>query len=77
MQADKPLLGFAGSDVVIGIGGGSSLDLAKVVAVLLTHGGSVRDYYGEFAVPGPVIPLVAVPTTAGSSAVCRVTIVCT
>jgi alcohol dehydrogenase class IV len=57
--------GFA-VDVVIGIGGGSSIDLAKVVAVLLTHGGSVRDYYGEFAVPGPVIPLIAVPTTSGT-----------
>jgi alcohol dehydrogenase class IV len=53
-------------DVVIGIGGGSSIDLSKVVAVLLTHGGSVRDYYGEFAVPGPVIPLIAVPTTSGT-----------
>jgi alcohol dehydrogenase len=53
-------------DVVIGIGGGSSMDMAKVVAVLLTHGGSVRDYYGEFAVPGPVMPLVALPTTAGT-----------
>ena len=29
------------------------MDMAKVVAVLLTHGGDVRDYYGEFAVPGP------------------------
>jgi alcohol dehydrogenase class IV len=53
-------------DVVIGVGGGSSMDLAKVVAVLLTHGGKVQDYYGEFAVPGPVIPLIAVPTTAGT-----------
>lgn len=53
-------------DVVIGVGGGSSIDLAKVVAVLLTHGGSPSDYYGEFAVPGPVMPLVAVPTTAGT-----------
>ncbi|MBW8744327.1 MAG: iron-containing alcohol dehydrogenase [Sphingomonas sp.] len=43
-------------EVVIGIGGGSSMDMAKVVAVLLTHGGDVRTYYGEFAVPGPVIP---------------------
>lgn len=55
-----------GPDVVIGVGGGSSIDLAKVVAVLLTHGGSARDYYGEFAVPGPVIPLIAVPTTSGT-----------
>jgi alcohol dehydrogenase len=53
-------------DVVIGIGGGSCMDLSKVVAVLLRHGGSVRDYYGEFKVPGPVMPLVAIPTTAGT-----------
>jgi len=53
-------------DVVIGIGGGSSMDMAKVVAVLLTHGADVRKYYGEFAVPGPVIPLIAVPTTSGT-----------
>lgn len=53
-------------DVVIGVGGGSSMDMAKVVAVLLTHGGDVRSYYGEFAVPGPVLPLIAVPTTSGT-----------
>jgi alcohol dehydrogenase class IV len=57
--------GFA-PDVVIGVGGGSSMDMAKVVAVLLTHGGDVRSYYGEFAVPGPVIPLIAIPTTSGT-----------
>lgn len=53
-------------DVVVGVGGGSSMDMAKVVAVLLTHGGDLRSYYGEFAVPGPVMPLIAVPTTAGT-----------
>src|SRR5699024_10414172 len=37
-----------------------------VVAVLLTHGGEPSDYYGEFAVPGPVTPVIAVPTTAGT-----------
>lgn len=56
----------AAPDMVIGVGGGSSIDLAKVVAILLSHGGSVRDYYGEFAVPGPVMPVVAVPTTSGT-----------
>jgi alcohol dehydrogenase class IV len=55
-----------GPDVVVGVGGGSSMDMAKVVAVLLTHGGDLRSYYGEFAVPGPVVPVVAVPTTAGT-----------
>src|SRR5699024_9355517 len=59
-------LGATRIDVVIGIGGGSCMDMAKVVAVLLTHGGEPSDYYGEFAVPGPVTPVIAVPTTAGT-----------
>jgi alcohol dehydrogenase len=53
-------------DMVIGIGGGSCMDMAKVVSVLLTHGGTPSDYYGEFAVPGPVLPVIAVPTTSGT-----------
>ncbi len=53
-------------NLVIGVGGGSCLDMAKCVAVLLTHGGKPQDYYGEFMVPGPVMPLIAVPTTAGT-----------
>lgn len=57
--------GFA-PDLVIGVGGGSCLDVAKCVAVLLTHGGRPQDYFGEFMVPGPVMPLIAVPTTAGT-----------
>ena len=55
-----------GPDLVVGVGGGSCLDMAKVTAVLLSHGGSPRDYYGEFKVPGPVLPLIAIPTTAGT-----------
>ncbi|MFC7404181.1 iron-containing alcohol dehydrogenase [Georgenia alba] len=54
------------ADVVVAVGGGSSIDLAKVVSCLLAHGGEPADYYGEFGVPGPVLPLVAVPTTAGT-----------
>ncbi|TFD07592.1 MULTISPECIES: iron-containing alcohol dehydrogenase [unclassified Cryobacterium] len=53
-------------DVIIGFGGGSCMDMAKVVSVLLTHGGEPKDYYGEFAVPGPVTPVIALPTTAGT-----------
>ena len=53
-------------DLVIGIGGGSCLDLAKTVALLLRHGGSPEDYYGEGKVPGPIVPVIAVPTTAGT-----------
>jgi len=53
-------------DMVIGIGGGSCLDMAKCVSLLLSHGGALQDYYGEFKVPGPVLPVIAVPTTAGT-----------
>jgi alcohol dehydrogenase len=53
-------------DLVIGIGGGSAIDLAKLVALLAVHPGPVAQYYGENAVPGPCLPVVAVPTTAGT-----------
>ncbi|PBB65633.1 alcohol dehydrogenase [Mesorhizobium sp. WSM4312] len=53
-------------EIVIGIGGGSCLDFAKCAGLLLSHGGKLQDYYGEFKVPGPTLPLIAVPTTAGT-----------
>jgi alcohol dehydrogenase len=51
---------------VIGIGGGSNMDVAKVVAVLLKHGGLPGDYFGFDRVPGAVVPLIAIPTTSGT-----------
>ncbi len=53
-------------DVVIGLGGGSNMDTAKLTSLALAHGGSPRDYVGEDKVPGPVLPLVCIPTTAGT-----------
>lgn len=53
-------------DAIIGFGGGSCLDMAKVAAVVLTHGGRPQDYYGEGQVPGPTLPVIAIPTTAGT-----------
>jgi alcohol dehydrogenase len=53
-------------DVILAIGGGSALDAAKLVGLLVTHGGPLSRYYGENLVPGPSLPLVAVPTTAGT-----------
>ncbi|PJJ55208.1 iron-containing alcohol dehydrogenase [Compostimonas suwonensis] len=55
-----------GPDVVLGYGGGSALDLAKLVSLLLVHPGPLSRYYGENAVPSPILPVVAVPTTAGT-----------
>ncbi len=56
----------AGADVIVAIGGGSCIDAAKVIALIAAHGGKISDYYGEFKVPGPILPLVALPTTAGT-----------
>lgn len=53
-------------DMVVGLGGGSCLDMAKCAALLLSHGGRLQDYYGEHRVPGPTLPVIAVPTTAGT-----------
>lgn len=61
----KEVGGFA-PEVAIGIGGGSCMDLAKVAALLITHGGRPDKYYGENKVPGPLMPVIAIPTTAGT-----------
>jgi len=59
---------FQAPEAVIGIGGGSCLDLAKVVAAVLANRGDVRDYFGEHKVPVPGLPVIAVPTTGGTGA---------
>lgn len=53
-------------DAILAIGGGSALDAAKLVALLLAHGGPLSRFYGENAVPGAITPVVAAPTTAGT-----------
>jgi alcohol dehydrogenase class IV len=55
-----------GPDCILGLGGGSNMDLAKIVAVLVTHGGEPAQYFSFDNVPGPVLPLVCLPTTAGT-----------
>ncbi|HTI50357.1 MAG TPA: iron-containing alcohol dehydrogenase, partial [Planctomycetaceae bacterium] len=54
------------AQVVVGLGGGSNMDLAKIVATLLAHGKSPRDYVGDDRIPGPILPLICIPTTAGT-----------
>ncbi|MCI0740725.1 MAG: iron-containing alcohol dehydrogenase [Gemmataceae bacterium] len=53
-------------DLLVGLGGGSNMDLAKITATLLAHGGAIRDYVGDDKIPGPIAPLICVPTTAGT-----------
>ena len=57
--------------VIIGLGGGSNIDLAKFAAVLVKHGGGPAQYdpkqfFSFNNVPGPVLPIVGIPTTAGT-----------
>ena len=53
-------------DCVIGIGGGSNLDVAKMAAAVLKHSGEPENFFGFDAIPGPILPLIAIPTTAGT-----------
>ena len=53
-------------DVLLGLGGGSNMDLAKGVVTVMAHGGKCRRYFGDQVVPGPVFPLILVPTTGGT-----------
>jgi len=54
------------SDVVIGLGGGSCMDIAKAVGALLTNPGDPMDYRGFDLLKNPGIPVVCIPTTAGT-----------
>ncbi|MDM5198995.1 iron-containing alcohol dehydrogenase [Fictibacillus enclensis] len=57
---------LAGCDIVVGVGGGSALDTAKAIGLMLKYPGNIRDYIGLDKVPGPTVPVIAVPTTAGT-----------
>jgi len=53
-------------DVIIGVGGGSNMDLGKCTSILLRYPGPLSKYYGENAVPGPVVDVIGIPTTSGT-----------
>ena len=56
----------SGADFIIALGGGSPMDVAKAVGVVARYGGSITEYEGGGKVPGDIIPLIAIPTTAGT-----------
>jgi alcohol dehydrogenase len=53
-------------DLIVGLGGGSSMDCAKGINFLYSCGGKMQDYWGEGKATGPLLPMIAVPTTAGT-----------
>ena len=55
-----------GPDLIVGLGGGSSMDCAKGINFLLSCGGRMHDYHGRGKATGPMLPSIAVPTTAGT-----------
>lgn len=55
-----------GPDTIVGLGGGSSLDIAKVTSVMITNDGPIEKYFGMELVPKPGVPLILIPTTAGT-----------
>ena len=60
-----------GAELIIGLGGGSSLDTAKGCNFILTNGGCMQDYWGYAKATKPMLPLIAVPTTAGTGSECQ------
>ena len=56
----------SGANFIIALGGGSPMDVAKAVGVVARYGGSITEYEGGGRVPGDIIPLIAIPTTAGT-----------
>ena len=53
-------------DLIVGLGGGSAMDCAKGANFLLTNGGRMQDYWGVGKATQPMLPLIAIPTTAGT-----------
>jgi alcohol dehydrogenase len=58
-------------EAIIGLGGGSSMDTAKGCNFLLTNGGRIEDYWGVGKATKPMLPLIAIPTTAGTGSECQ------
>lgn len=53
-------------DCIVALGGGSPMDVAKAVGVLAAYKGEITEYEGPEKVPGDIIPIIAIPTTAGT-----------
>ncbi len=60
-----------GIDLIVGLGGGSSLDTAKGCNFILTNGGKMKDYWGSGKAEKEMLPLIAIPTTAGTGSECQ------
>ncbi|MEA3209767.1 MAG: alcohol dehydrogenase [Chthoniobacter sp.] len=61
----------AGIDLIVGLGGGSSMDTAKGANFILSNGGQMKDYWGVGKATKEMLPLIAIPTTSGTGSECQ------
>ena len=66
VEAGRAVAAAHGIDSLVALGGGSSLDCAKGINFVVTNGGSIRDYWGFGKAARPMLPMIAIPTTAGT-----------
>jgi len=66
VERGRVLAEASGIDSMIGLGGGSSMDCAKGINFVLTNGGSMADYWGLEKARAPFLPMIGIPTTAGT-----------
>ena len=66
IEAGRSFAATHSADSLVGLGGGSSLDCAKGINFVLTNGGAMRDYWGFGKASRPMLPMIAIPTTAGT-----------
>jgi alcohol dehydrogenase class IV len=66
VESGAEILAAGGFDGLVALGGGSPIDTAKAMAILAANGGRIRDYKVPNPIPKPGLPVVAIPTTAGT-----------
>jgi alcohol dehydrogenase class IV len=66
IEAGRAFAALQSIDSIVGLGGGSSMDCAKGINFLLTNGGRMQDYWGFGKAAKPMLPMVGIPTTAGT-----------
>ncbi|HZN10792.1 MAG TPA: iron-containing alcohol dehydrogenase, partial [Blastocatellia bacterium] len=66
VEAGRRFAAPLGIDSLVALGGGSSLDCAKAINFVLTNGGTMRDYWGHGKAKRPLLPMIGIPTTAGT-----------
>jgi alcohol dehydrogenase len=66
IEGGRAFAASAQVDSIVGLGGGSSMDCAKGINFVLTNGGSMQDYQGYGKASKPMLPMIGIPTTAGT-----------